>query len=252
VKAGPYTEVSGTVAIDDDGKIHGAGDPYGQTRYILQKLKKTLEQAGVAWSDVVRTRMYVTDIAHWPAIGRAHREAFQGMEPAATMVQVQQLILPGLLVEIEISALTDAQFSYAYARPALTTDILLLRGAPQYREVLLIKRKDDPYKGLWALPGGFVEENETLEQCAHRELAEETGLTNIPIRQFKAYSAPGRDPRGWTISVVFTGAVPGKAQPGIRAGDDAAETKWFITQALPALAFDHEQILREFLEAGSD
>ena len=97
----------------------------------------------------------------------------------------------------------------------------------------------------WALPGGFVEIDEDLDEGAKRELEEETGLTNIDLIQFKTYGKPGRDPRGRTISVVYYGFLTDENLK-IMAGDDAAEASWFDFGKLPSLAFDHEQIIEEF------
>ena len=104
VRIGNVVEVAGTTAVDEHGMVVGAGDPAEQTRYILNKIKGALNVAGAQLSDVVRTRMFVTDIAQWEAIGRVHGEFFKGIKPVATMVQVSALIDPELLVEIEVTA----------------------------------------------------------------------------------------------------------------------------------------------------
>ncbi len=100
--------------------------------------------------------------------------------------------------------------------------------------------------GKWALPGGFVEIEEDLEDGANRELEEETGLKEIELSQFKSYGKPGRDPRGRTISVVYYGYLTNENQEA-KAGDDAAETGWFTIGDLPELAFDHEEIIHDFI-----
>jgi enamine deaminase RidA (YjgF/YER057c/UK114 family) len=105
VKAGSIIEVAGTTAVDDEGNIVGAGNPYAQTRFVLEKIEKTLKNAGSGLQDVVRTRMYVTDIEAWEQIGKAHGEFFGQIKPAATMVEVSKLISPDLLVEIEVTAI---------------------------------------------------------------------------------------------------------------------------------------------------
>lgn len=105
VKAGNIIEVAGTTAVDDEGNIVGAGNPYAQTRFVLEKIEKTLKNAGSGLQDVVRTRMYVTDIEAWEQIGKAHGEFFGQIKPAATMVEVSKLISPELLVEIEVTAI---------------------------------------------------------------------------------------------------------------------------------------------------
>lgn len=104
VRMGNVIEVAGTTAIDEEGQIVGKGDAYAQTRYILEKIRRVLEQAGGSMEDVIRTRMFVTDIGDWEAIGRAHGEYFQMVRPASTMVEVKALIQPGMLVEIEATA----------------------------------------------------------------------------------------------------------------------------------------------------
>lgn len=105
VQVGNLIEVAGTTAVDDDGKIVGINDPYEQTKYILAKIEKALIEAGGALPDVVRTRIFVTDIVHWDEIGRAHGLYFRDIKPAATMVEVNSLISPDMLVEIEATAL---------------------------------------------------------------------------------------------------------------------------------------------------
>ena len=108
VRIGNVIEVAGTTSVDENGQVVGLNDPYEQTRFALSKIEKALQAAGAALEDVVRTRMFVTDISHWEEIGRAHGEFFRKIKPAATMVEVKALISPGLLVEIEATAiLTD-------------------------------------------------------------------------------------------------------------------------------------------------
>jgi len=104
VRVGGQVHVSGTTATGEGGEIVGKGDPYLQTVQIIRNLERALAALGAALSDVVRTRIYVTDIAHWEAVGRAHAEAFGEVRPATSMVQVSGLIAPELLVEIEADA----------------------------------------------------------------------------------------------------------------------------------------------------
>jgi 8-oxo-dGTP diphosphatase len=136
----------------------------------------------------------------------------------------------------------------AYVRPMLTVDVVVLTQAA-VRSLVLIQRAHAPFAGDWALPGGFVEEGERLADAAPRELAEETGLRTgfMPLRLLGVYDTPGRDPRGWTVSVVYLTTAP--VELPVRGADDAAEARWFHPDALPTLAFDHAQIIADALSA---
>jgi enamine deaminase RidA (YjgF/YER057c/UK114 family) len=107
VRIGDVVEVAGTTATDDQGEVVGIGNPYAQTKFALAKIDKALAVAGASFKDVVRTRLFVTDIARWEEIGRAHGEVFGAIKPACTMVQVASLIDPEMLVEIEVTAVVD-------------------------------------------------------------------------------------------------------------------------------------------------
>jgi enamine deaminase RidA (YjgF/YER057c/UK114 family) len=108
VRVGNLVVVAGTTAVDENGEVVGAGEPYAQTRFILAKIEKALAAAGASLADVIQTRMYVSDIRQWEEIGRAHGEVFGNVRPAAVMVEVKSLIDPALLVEIEVMAVADA------------------------------------------------------------------------------------------------------------------------------------------------
>jgi len=137
-------------------------------------------------------------------------------------------------------------YNYKYPRPSLTVDMAIFKEAVEGYEILLIKRKEDPFAGMWALPGGFVEMDETIETAASRELYEETNLSGIHLNQFHVFSEVDRDPRGRTISVVFTGFL--KDDQEIKAKDDAQEVGWFELKKLPELAFDHAKIISRLIE----
>lgn len=138
-------------------------------------------------------------------------------------------------------------YCYKYPRPMVTVDILLLRRVGGELQVLLIRRDKAPFRGSWALPGGYVHQNESLETAARRELQEETGLENIPLRQLRAYGDPGRDPRGHTITIVYGGVVEADTSVQPVAGSDADQVQWFPAEQLPELAFDHTRIIAECL-----
>lgn len=133
------------------------------------------------------------------------------------------------------------KYTYEYPRPAVTVDIVIMTREATPR-VLLIRRKNEPFAGCWALPGGFVEMDESLEDAARRELFEETGVKTKSLTQLAAFGDPGRDPRGRTISVVYLAEVD-PAQLNPRAADDAAAVCWFALARPPKLAFDHKEIL---------
>lgn len=138
--------------------------------------------------------------------------------------------------------------TYDFARPALTVDVAVFRGGAGDREVLLIRRGEPPFAGDWALPGGFVEEGETLESAARRELQEETGLEPLgDFSQVAAYGDPGRDPRGWTVTVAYVARLEWDEVGTARAGGDASEVAWHGVGTLPHLAFDHDIIVAEAL-----
>lgn len=126
---------------------------------------------------------------------------------------------------------------------AVTVDAVIFYRKVDILKVLLIKRKNEPFRDQWALPGGFLEENETLAEGAKRELEEETGLKLEKLQQIGAFGTPGRDPRGRTISIAFLALIDIEAK--VKASDDAVDSNWFSFNDLPDLAFDHQKIISE-------
>lgn len=140
------------------------------------------------------------------------------------------------------------------AEKLITVDIIICTIISKQLKILLIKRKNDPFKDRWAIPGGSVEldKNETLEVAAKRELREETNLTDIPVKQLKAYDDPKRDPRNRIITVAYYALIPYDEEVinKIKAKSDAKDTKWISLRRLPRLlAFDHRLILKDFLSS---
>lgn len=144
-------------------------------------------------------------------------------------------------------------YEYKYPRPSVTVDAAIVAKPDKSGEdaqLLLVRRKNPPCKGSWALPGGFVDENEPLEAAAARELQEETSVDpkDVLLFQVGAFGDPGRDPRGWCVTVAYTALVP-SSEIGVKAADDAADAKWFPLTRLPQpLAFDHKVVVRTALE----
>jgi len=137
-------------------------------------------------------------------------------------------------------------YTYDYPRLMVTVDIIVINRIDYKNEILLIRRGHEPYKGCWALPGGYVDIDEELVDAANRELKEETNLENLNLTQFKTYGSLGRDPRGRAISVIYY-TIAYNQQLSAQAGDDAANAEWFDVDILPSLAFDHKQIIEDFL-----
>ncbi len=130
-----------------------------------------------------------------------------------------------------------------YKRPSVTVDVVIFALVNDDLQVLLIKRKNEPFANMWAIPGGFVRMEESLEEAAARELSEETGVTDVYMEQLYTFGEPDRDPRTRVITVAYFALVPYDAIDH-RPGDDASETGWWSVFALPELAFDHEHILQ--------
>ncbi len=139
-------------------------------------------------------------------------------------------------------------YCYDYPRPSVTVDIVLLTDVHPHPQVLLIRRKNPPFKDLWALPGGFLNMDETLEESALRELHEETDISDVVLTQIETFGNPDRDPRGRVITVAYVGIIQSKQQHQVVAGSDAAEVAWFSTSDLPQLAFDHSEIIHKALK----
>lgn len=135
-------------------------------------------------------------------------------------------------------------YTYKYPRPAVTADCVVITRGESPR-VLLIKRGNDPFKGQWAIPGGFMEMDETTRVCAIRELKEEANLDVSDVAMIGCYDAIGRDPRHRTVTLAYLAIVEPSAMSLASAGDDAADHCWFPIGELPPLAFDHDVILAD-------
>ncbi len=139
-------------------------------------------------------------------------------------------------------------YTYPYPRPSVTVDCVIFGwDGGDALQVLLIQRAKAPFAGKWALPGGFVDMDESLEAAALRELREETGVEDIFIEQLFTFGTPGRDPRGRVISVAYFALINLEDHP-VRPADDAQRVQWFPIDQLPPLAFDHDQIFAVALE----
>lgn len=133
-------------------------------------------------------------------------------------------------------------YSYEYPHPAVTVDVAVFTQKNNHLKLLLIQRANEPHKGKWALPGGFVDIDEDLETAARRELEEETGITVGDIEQLHTFGAPERDPRERVITVVYTALIP--TEINVNAASDADAANWFDINELPVLAFDHPDIIK--------
>ncbi|HEU5374563.1 MAG TPA: NUDIX domain-containing protein [Ktedonobacteraceae bacterium] len=146
--------------------------------------------------------------------------------------------VPALTDEAKVHGYDPAK----YERPSVTVDVVMMSLRQGDLQVLLIKRRSWPFEGMWAIPGGFVNMDESLETAAKRELREETGVEDVYLEQLYTFGDPGRDPRTRVITVVYF-ALLDSERLQVRAADDAAEVGWYSVYALPPLAFDHAQIL---------
>ena len=137
----------------------------------------------------------------------------------------------------------EGQYCYQYPRPAVTTDCVIFGFDGEILKVLLVERGGEPYKGYWAFPGGFLNMDETTDECAVRDLEEETGLKNVFVEQLQAFSDVDRDPRGRTITVAYY-ALVNPVDMKVAGYDDAADARWFALADVPCLAFDHDHVLQ--------
>lgn len=136
------------------------------------------------------------------------------------------------------------KYIYDWPRPMFAADIAVFDFVAGKAKLLFIERKNEPFKGKWALPGGFVDIDEEAEDAAARELEEETGLTGVWLEQMHTFSKVGRDPRGRVVTALFMGVLAG-GQNKLKAGDDAAKARWFDIEKLPKdLAFDHKEVTK--------
>ncbi len=136
-------------------------------------------------------------------------------------------------------------YTYEYPRPALTVDVVIFTLRDERLQALLIQRANEPFAGMWALPGGFVHVDESLEEAALRELKEETGLDGeFYLEQLYTYGEPQRDPRERVVTVAYFALIPSDQPLHGEASSDAAAARWFPVDALPPLAFDHAEIVR--------
>ena len=138
------------------------------------------------------------------------------------------------------------EYTYPFPRPSVTTDCVIFGYDGKDLKLLLVERGIPPFKGMWALPGGYLQMDEDAIDGAKRELFEETGLRDAYIEQFRTFSAVDRDPRGRVITIAHLALV---RISEVKGGDDAAKAQWFPLRDVPQLAFDHDMILREAMKA---
>lgn len=134
-------------------------------------------------------------------------------------------------------------YTYEYPRPALTVDVVIFTLRESQLNVLLVQRGEEPFQDIWALPGGFVRIDESLEQAAFREMQEETGLEDAFLEQLYTYGEIDRDPRGRVVTVAYFALLPADAPTQVESGSDAKQAVWFPITEIPRLAFDHQEIL---------
>ena len=145
--------------------------------------------------------------------------------------------------------MNERTYTYDYPRPAVTADSVVFCNGSDGLSVLLIERANDPFKGCWAFPGGFMDMEENAENCAKRELKEETGMEVRSLEYLGTFSEVNRDPRGRTITIAYYAVVE---KSDVIGADDASQAIWFPIDSIPSLAFDHEEILRAALKVLND
>ncbi len=238
VRIGSHIHVAGTIAADEHGNVVGQGDAYRQTIEALRKIEAALASAGAALRDVVRTRLFVTNISLWEQIGRAHGEFFRDIRPATTMVEVAGLISPAALVEIEAEAVVSEETGPVRHRHTGAYAVVVHDG-----RVLLVAKSRGPYTGSWDLPGGGIEFGETPEAALRREVTEETGLTVTAAYLLTALSnrvryrgASGVDEDIHHLGVLYRVEVD-PTQPLLEGpdGQDSHGARWLALDALPSL-----------------
>ena len=150
-----------------------------------------------------------------------------------------------MLLDLGLFVLANkGKYIYAWPRPMVAVDAAVFCFFAGKAKLLLVERRNEPFKGKWCLPGGFVNIDEELEEAVVRELFEETGLTGVRLEQVHTFGRCGRDPRGRVITVTYMGIV-GEDKTTVEAGDDAAKARWFDIEKLPkALAFDHNDVTK--------
>ena len=143
--------------------------------------------------------------------------------------------------------MTSGKYCYEYPRLAVTADVVALAGVQKENlKILLIRRKYSPFKDMWALPGGFVDMDEELEDAALRELKEETGVSDVSLKQIGAFGKPDRDPRHRTVTIAYLACMTSPVS--VQGNDDAQDASWFDVYNLPSLAFDHGMIIERGMQ----
>lgn len=164
-------------------------------------------------------------------------------EQSASNGSVEEDRFPGVQIEEQkLAAEVNHYDANKYERPSVTVDVVMMSVRQRDLQVLLVKRRAWPFEGMWAIPGGFLKMNESLETAAQRKLQEETGMQDVYLEQLYTFGDPGRDPRTRVITVVYF-ALLNAERLSVKVPDDAADVGWFSVYDLPLLAFDHSQIL---------